>query len=132
MSKKIGCGGFRIDDDTLKLKDDGTLYAAGGGGGSILEYEITETWDSHGNAIYSCELPFYDAYAMEEQKLLKSIKYASTNPSVVKKTRTSVLGEVIVLKFETYIPNSDMTVTVTENLFIWLSDGLHKATRKTS
>lgn len=31
MSKKIGCGGFRIDDDTLKLKDDGTLYAAGGG-----------------------------------------------------------------------------------------------------
>lgn len=28
MSKKIGCGGFRIDDDTLKLKDDGTLYAA--------------------------------------------------------------------------------------------------------
>ena len=31
MSKKIGCGGFRIDDDTLKLKEDGTLYAAGGG-----------------------------------------------------------------------------------------------------
>lgn len=31
MSKKIGCGGFRIDDNTLKLKDDGTLYAAGGG-----------------------------------------------------------------------------------------------------
>lgn len=32
---KVPCGGFRIDDDTLKLKDDGTLYAAGGGGGSI-------------------------------------------------------------------------------------------------
>lgn len=33
MSKKIGCGGFRIDDDTLKLKEDGTLYAPGAGGG---------------------------------------------------------------------------------------------------
>lgn len=131
MSKKIGCGGFRIDDDTLKLKEDGTLYAAGGGG-SILEYEITENWDSHGNAIYSCELPFYDAYAMEEQKLLKSIKYASTNPSVVQKTKTSTLGKVITLKFESYIPNSDMTVTVSETLFIWKNDGLHKATRKTS
>lgn len=31
MPKKIGCGGFRIDDDTLKLKEDGTLYAIGGG-----------------------------------------------------------------------------------------------------
>ncbi len=29
---KVPCGGFRIDDDTLKLKEDGTLYAAGGGG----------------------------------------------------------------------------------------------------
>ena len=29
---KVPCGGFKIDDDTLKLKDDGTLYAAGGGG----------------------------------------------------------------------------------------------------
>ena len=28
---KVPCGGFRIDDDTLKLKDDGTLYAVGGG-----------------------------------------------------------------------------------------------------
>ena len=31
MSFKIPCGGFKIDDDTLKLKEDGTLYAAGGG-----------------------------------------------------------------------------------------------------
>lgn len=29
---KVPCGGFRIDNDTLKLKSDGTLYAAGGGG----------------------------------------------------------------------------------------------------
>ena len=29
---KVPCGGFKIDDDTLKLKEDGTLYAAGGGG----------------------------------------------------------------------------------------------------
>lgn len=39
MSKKIGCGGFRIDDDTLKLKDDGTLYAAGGGVPKPLTYD---------------------------------------------------------------------------------------------
>lgn len=32
---KVPCGGFKIDNDTLKLKDDGTLYAAGGGGGSV-------------------------------------------------------------------------------------------------
>lgn len=29
---KVPCGGFKIDNDTLKLKEDGTLYAAGGGG----------------------------------------------------------------------------------------------------
>ena len=29
---KVPCGGFKIDNDTLKLKNDGTLYAAGGGG----------------------------------------------------------------------------------------------------
>lgn len=39
MSKKIGCGGFRIDDDTLKLKDDGTLYAAGGSIPKPLTYD---------------------------------------------------------------------------------------------
>lgn len=29
---KVPCGGFKIDNDTLKLKSDGTLYAVGGGG----------------------------------------------------------------------------------------------------
>lgn len=64
MSKKIGCGGFRIDDDTLKLKEDGTLYAAGGGGGSIpkpLTYDyMPEGYPSKGIGTVTL---------MEEQKV---------------------------------------------------------------
>ena len=54
MSKKIGCGGFRIDDNTLKLKDDGTLYAAGGGG-------VQPDWNQNDSTAtdYIKNRPFY-------------------------------------------------------------------------
>ena len=55
MSKKIGCGGFKIDDDTLKLKSDGTLYAAGGGGG------VQPDWNQNDSTAldYIKNRPFY-------------------------------------------------------------------------
>lgn len=36
---KVPCGGFKIDNDKLKLKEDGTLYAAGGSIPKPLTYD---------------------------------------------------------------------------------------------
>ena len=59
MSKKIGCGGFRIDDDTLKLKDDGTLYAIGGG--------VQPDWNQNDSTAtdYIKNRPFYSIEQVE-------------------------------------------------------------------
>ena len=59
MSKKIGCGGFRIDDDTLKLKEDGTLYAAGGG--------VQPDWNQNDSTAldYIKNRPFYTGDTVE-------------------------------------------------------------------
>ena len=52
---KVPCGGFKIDDDTLKLKEDGTLYAAGGGG------SVQPDWNQNDEtaADYIKNRPFY-------------------------------------------------------------------------
>ena len=61
MSFKIPCGGFKIDNDTLKLKDDGTLYAAGGGGG------VQPDWNQNDNTAtdYIKNRPFYTGDPVE-------------------------------------------------------------------
>lgn len=52
---KVPCGGFKIDNDTLKLKNDGTLYAAGGGGG------VQPDWNQNDSTVtdYIKNRPFY-------------------------------------------------------------------------
>ena len=93
------------------------------------EYEITEQFDSQGNATYSCELSFNEAYSMGKEKLLKSIKYIDMFPTVVRIGKSMSLGRHIILKFDSFSANSDNTVTVKEYLFIWLNSGvLNKAT----
>ena len=95
------------------------------------EYEITKVTDSSGNVTgYSCELSFNDAYSMSEEKLLKSLKYANSFPTVVQISKSMSLGRYIILKFDTYTANSNNTVTVNGYLFIWTAKALSPATRK--
>lgn len=89
MSKKIGCGGFRIDDDTLKLKDDGTLYAAGGG--------VQPDWNQNDSTAldYIKNRPFYTGDPVEtvlvEESTVPFVEgngglYVSSFPSTFKAT----------------------------------------------
>lgn len=58
---KVPCGGFRIDNDTLKLKEDGTLYAAAGGGG------VQPDWSQNDSTAldYIKNRPFYTSDPVE-------------------------------------------------------------------
>ena len=96
MSKKIGCGGFRIDDDTLKLKEDGTLYAAGGGGG------VQPDWNQNDSTAldYIKNRPFY----------AEELPHVSLDPE----------GTIVLYKVSSDIPSIsnpqvDDTITVWDN-----------------
>lgn len=103
MSKKIGCGGFRIDDDTLKLKDDGTLYAAGGGGSipkpltydympegypkkseEVVTIEVDITWDGNTSGLVASSMNHMyrvsDAVYTLEQ--FKKMNYVSSGDDI--------------------------------------------------
>lgn len=94
MSKKIGCGGFRIDDDTLKLKNDGTLYAAGGG--------VQPDWNQNDSTAldYIKNRPFY----------AEELPHVSLDPE----------GTIVLYKVSSDIPSIsnpqvDDTITVWDN-----------------
>ena len=41
MSFKIPCGGFRLDEESFSLDENGVLSVSGGGGGGVLIVNIT-------------------------------------------------------------------------------------------
>ena len=100
MSKKIGCGGFRIDDDTLKLKDDGTLYAAGGGGG------VQPDWNQNDSTAldYIKNRPFYS---------IEQVEAVSWDGDKTDK----------VSAMNTYYKVSDLTPTASEYTYYLKSEG---------
>lgn len=80
MSKKIGCGGFRIDNDTLKLKDDGTLYAAGGGVQPDWNQNDSTALDYIKNRpFYAEELPYV---SVDAEGIIVLYKVSSDIPSI--------------------------------------------------
>ena len=42
MSFKIPCGGFRLDEESFSLDENGVLSVSGGGGGGVLIVNITK------------------------------------------------------------------------------------------
>ena len=78
---KVPCGGFKIDDNTLKLKEDGTLYAAGGGVQPDWNQNDSTAADYIKNRpFYAEELPYVSVDA--EDTIYTLYKVSSDIPSI--------------------------------------------------
>lgn len=73
MSKKISCGGFYIDDETLSLSDDNKLSVKGGGSGGdgvlivhgIMDGDEPMTLDKTWQEIHDADVAFI-TYAYDQ------------------------------------------------------------------
>ena len=78
---KVPCGGFKIDNDTLKLKSDGTLYAAGGGVQPDWSQNDSTALDYIKNRpFYTEELPYVSVDV--EDTICTLYKVSSDIPSI--------------------------------------------------
>lgn len=132
MSFKIPCGGFRLDENSFSLDENGVLSISGSGSDLTPIYIIDQD-----NA-FSSSATFEEVWELPANVLATRLIFTRNTSTVglghgssccgVEKHSTRAFGDNFILRFVLRSPNSDLTCEAEGVVLVWHSDGIERMT----
>ena len=82
MSFKIPCGGFRLDEESFSLDENGVLSVSGGGGSSSGQFIVTVyNTSASGEAVYAADKTYDEIKAAIDSGAMVLVHYKNPKTS---------------------------------------------------